>query len=122
MNYAGHKLYKHAIDLLHSSAKEYTMYLKSKSYNQENISDNEAMLQRGIAFARKAGLELQEGYEVPRDDIYIQEDILQEFKSSPKKIANPISIESINRIFKSIIEISEEKNDKINKQNERELD
>ena len=58
INYAGHKLYSHAIDLLHSSGEEYESYLNSKSYRLENCCDIEGAILRGIICAKRTGLNL----------------------------------------------------------------
>ena len=58
INYAGHKLYKHAIDMLHSSSTEYEQYLRSKAYRKDEISDTEGAVLRGIKYAKRAGINL----------------------------------------------------------------
>ena len=110
LNYAGHKLYKHAIDLLHSSGEEYIEYLKSKSYQKDDVCDIEGSIQRGIMCSRATGLELQPDYNVAMKEHYKVEEVLQEYKFGPKVVTNPISKEIINRIIQEISQISIEAN------------
>lgn len=105
INYAGHKLYKHAIDLLHSSGTEYIEYLKSKSYRLDKYCDIEGALYRAIISAHKTNLKLT-------DEVMLQEfqtdetnDLLDEYKSSPSEITNPISKRMIDGFIKNILGI-----------------
>lgn len=59
-NYAGHKLYEHAIDLLHESGETYIKYLKSKSYLKDEMCDTEGSIKRGLLCAKRTGLDLYE--------------------------------------------------------------
>ena len=53
-NYAGHKLYDHAIEALHSSGSEYEAYLKSKSYRLPIFNDTIGAIKRGLIAAEKS--------------------------------------------------------------------
>lgn len=102
LNYAGHKLYKHAIDLLHSSGEEYVSYLQSKSYRREDMCDLTGSINRGIECSRKSGLELYEDYKIPRSETFDINEILEEYRHGPKTITNPISRMIIERIIQEV--------------------
>lgn len=55
-NYAGHKLYSHAIDILHESGNAYIEYLNSKSYRLDLCNDLVGSLKRGIIASKKSNL------------------------------------------------------------------
>lgn len=101
MNFAGHKLYSHAIDMLHSSSAEYIQYLNSKSYRQQEYSDLQGVLDRGIFYARKVGLEMAEGRIVPERTVEGTE-VLEQYKEGPTKIKNENSKQVISNITKAI--------------------
>ena len=102
LNYAGHKLYEHAIDWLHSSGQEYMNYLRGKNYRRDDMSDIEGALYRGILCARLTGLELQEGYDVPVDVELPEMKLLDEYANGPKELSNPISKIIVNRLVKLV--------------------
>ena len=102
INFAGHKLYKHAIDLLHSSGSEYINYLKTKNYRREDMCDLEGDLFRGILCSRAANLELQDGFYAPVDETYKPKKILEQYRVGPKTVSNLISREIIRRIIQEI--------------------
>ena len=100
-NYAGHKLYKHAIDALHSSGKEYISYLNSKSYRIKEYSDIKGAIKRAIICANSSGLTLSDEYSFPEFDSKIAEaqEILPEYKNGVKKVENPIARKIINDLI-----------------------
>ena len=102
INYAGHKLYEHAIDWLHSSGEEYINYLRGKDYRRDDMSDIEGALYRGILCARLAGLELQEGFDVPLNVELPEITILDEYMHGPNDISNPIARTIVDRLVKLI--------------------
>ena len=91
-NYAGHKLYKHAIDRLHSSGQEYIEYLKSKSYRKKDCCDLQGAINRGIICAKRTNLDLIDGISAVDDKKTSEENpLLDKYKDGPKSITNPIS-------------------------------
>ena len=100
-NYAGHKLYKHAIDALHSSGKEYISYLNSKSYRTKGYSDIKGAIKRAIICAYSSGLILSEEYSFPEFNSQIVEakDVLPKYKNGDKKVENPIAKKIINDLI-----------------------
>ena len=60
LNYAGHKLYEHAINELHDSGEVYIKYLNSKSYRNGIFSDIEGSIRRTLKSAQKTGLQLSD--------------------------------------------------------------
>lgn len=108
INYAGHKLYKHAIDLLHSSGSEYIEYLQSKAYRRPECSDIKGALIRGITCSERTRLTLASGadeYIVPEDITGKAREILPQYQNGPTQITNPIAQEIINRIIQKIREL-----------------
>lgn len=103
LNYAGHKLYKHAIDLLHSSGNAYIDYLKSKSYRKEECSDLEGAINRSVQAASDVGLSFGDE-EIPKAN-YDDEAILPQFKNGPFKITNPIAKKIVENIMESVDEM-----------------
>ena len=91
LNYAGHKLYEHAIDSLHSSGSEYIEYLNSKSYRLNGYPDIQGILDRGVYCARQVGIELADGYTVPIRHLGNNTEILEKYKNESTEITNPIS-------------------------------
>lgn len=64
-NYAGHKMYTHAIDMLNESGKNYVEYLKSKSYGTY-VNDTIGSIKRGLVAATKSGVRISKfKYEGP---------------------------------------------------------
>lgn len=107
-NYAGHKLYKHAIDILHSSGTEYIDYLNSKRYRIQEHSDIEGALVRAIIAANNAGLNLTDS-ELELDEKSNESlPILEKYKDSPKVVTNPISKRIIKTIIENVSNISKE--------------
>lgn len=102
LNYAGHKLYKHAIGLLHSSGNAYIDYLRTKSYRKEELSDLDGSIIRSKQAAEGVGLSL--GNEKISESAYDKSAILPQYKDGPYEIINPIS----KRIVGNIIENVEE--------------
>ena len=108
-NYAGHKLYKHAIDQLHSSGSEYIKYLQSKSYRKAECCDIEGSVIRSATSLSRLGVELPvelEKYVQTIEDNTQFKEILPEFLMENNKITNPISLEIIKRIVGNVDEIS----------------
>ena len=99
-NYAGHKLYKHAIALLHSSGQEYIEYLKSKSYRKEEYCDLQGAINRGIICTKRTNLDLVDGVSVPDDKENIS--LLDKYKDGPKTITNPISRKMIDTLIETV--------------------
>ena len=113
LNYAGHKLYSRAINTLHSSGKEYIQYLNSKSYRQKDYSDLQGALDRGIFYARNAGLEIAEGRTVPKRTIEGTE-VLKQYKEGPTEITKIRSKQIINNTIKEVDNICNERKTKEN--------
>ncbi len=99
INYAGHKLYSHAIDLLHSSGLEYERYLKSKSYNQEMCPDIEGAILRGIISAKKADLSLCRAADSIKN--IDKKELLPKYKNKTEKM-NDSSIKITNTIINEL--------------------
>lgn len=100
INYAGHKLYKHAIDQLHSSGNSYVEYLMSKSYQKDNLTDLRGQIDRGIICARRCNLELMPDYEYQLISYsYPQKELLDKYKEGVTEISNPLSRELIENIM-----------------------
>lgn len=111
INYAGHKLYKHAIDLLHSSGSEYIKYLQSKSYRKEEHSDIKGAVIRAATCLSKTGLQLGEElkeYILPENEIGEVKEILPEFKGKTNCISNPIALEIMKRIALEVNDLENE--------------
>lgn len=102
-NYAGHKLYKHAIDLLHSSGSEYIEYLKSKSYRKEDICDLEGAINRALVCANRTNLNLAEGITILDNKGNEPIELLDRYKNGPQNITNPISIRIIETLIDDVI-------------------
>lgn len=103
INYAGHKLYKHAIDRLHSSGKEYLDYLKSKSYQKNDLSDFRGAIDRGILCARRCSLDLVPGYELRLISYsYPDKPIIEKYRERIPTITNPLALEMIERITETV--------------------
>lgn len=102
-NYAGHKLYKHAIAMLLSSGDEYIEYLHSKNYRRRDYCDLEGLVVRSLQYAREAGLSLIDKTTI--GDIKTDEEfgrlILPKYQDGPKKITNPISIKTMRDFIAS---------------------
>lgn len=108
INYGGNKLYKHAIDQLHSSGNEYIDYLKAKSYQKENLTDLRGQIDRGILCARRCNLDLMPGYEYKLVSCsYPKKDLINKYKTSITEILNPLSRELIDNIMKNVEQIEE---------------
>lgn len=103
LNYAGHKLYKHAISQLISSGKEYMDYLQSKSYRRKEYSDLKGAMIRGISCAYATGLSLSdniEQYVVPKS--LGSDDMLDIYKDGPTTVSNPTSKKIIKNVISNI--------------------
>lgn len=102
-NYAGHKLYKNAIDTLHSSGEEYIRYLNSKSYRIDEYSDIKGAVLRGIKQANRTGLVLKEGYEAPDKNFDPEKlQISMQYKDSNNRVLRPEATELIDTIIDNI--------------------
>lgn len=102
-NYAGHKLYKHAIAMLLSSGDEYIEYLHSKDYRRKDYCDLEGLVVRSLQYAQETGLTLIDKT-VISDRKKVEEfngSILQRYQGGPRKITNPISIKTMQDFIKS---------------------
>lgn len=108
-NYAGHKLYKRAIDMLHSSGEEYIKYLKSKSYKKEECCDLKGAVNRALISAQRTNLKLVDGVEVA-DSHEESIPLLEQYKDGPTEIKNPISKKIIKNLLDSVISIDEPEN------------
>lgn len=101
INYAGHKLYSHAIDLLHSSGEEYESYLNSKSYRVSECCDIEGAILRGLICAKRAGLNLCNASE----NISSQDEaLLPQYQNIPVSI-NKSSKQVTNKVIKLVEEL-----------------
>ena len=76
----GQKLYKHVIDLLHSSGRVYIEYLNSKSYRKQECCDLDGAVSKALIVADRTGLKLLDGIEIadPKRDDNIE--ILDRYK------------------------------------------
>lgn len=99
LNYAGHKLYKHAVDALTSSGEDYIRYLNGKTYRLSKFTDLTGTFLRGINWATKANMDLLGTW------IVEQHDVLEKYKNSFMKISNPLSKNMIKLINNKIHEI-----------------
>ena len=106
-NYAGHKLYKRAIDMLHSSGEEYIKYLKSKSYKKEECCDLKGLINRALICAQRTNLNLVDGLEVEDSQLEDNISLLEQYKNGPTEITNPISKKIIKNLLDSVISIDE---------------
>ena len=100
INYAGHKLYRNAKNLLLSSGgADYIKYLESKAYRKE-FCDLQGAVRRGILCARPTGLELDPEHKTP-NQTNLAEDcvILEKYQNSPKTIQNKFARNLIDRII-----------------------
>ena len=104
-NYAGHKLYKHAIDLLHSSGSEYIEYLNSKSYRKDEYCDLEGAVRRALICASRTDLDLADGITISDDKEREQVPLLDKYKDGPKTITNPISKKIIGELINYVTNI-----------------
>lgn len=102
LNYAGHKLYKHAIDILHSSAEEYKNYLNSKSYRLSECSDIMGALLRGIVCSKRTGLRLND-FTVEDSEFSIAEleDAIK-YNNEKERTLKPEAIELIQKIIDNV--------------------
>lgn len=115
-NYAGHKLYTRAIDMLHSSGEEYIKYLKSKSYKKEEYCDLKGATNRALICAQKTNLNLVDGLKVEDSQREDALPLLEHYKNGPTEINNPISKKIIKTLLDNVISI-----DKTEKEEKREL-
>lgn len=100
INYAGHKLYRNAKNLLLSSGgADYIKYLESKAYRKE-FCDLQGAVRRGILCARPTGLELDPEHKTT-NQTNLAEDcvILEKYQNSPKTIQNKFARNLIDRII-----------------------
>lgn len=104
-NYAGHKLYEHAIDALHSSGKEYIQYLNSKGYREKGFCDIKGAIKRAIICSASSGVRLSDKYTFPEFDSKTDfpKKILPQYKNAPSTISNPFSKRLINSIIGKIM-------------------
>lgn len=110
-NYAGHKLYEHAIDLLHSSGQEYMEYLDKKSYRKQDCCDLQGAINRSIIASQRTNLNLAEGISIPEDKNMSEEiALLDRYKDGPKEITNPISRKIINALIDEVKNLDEQQN------------
>jgi len=109
-NYAGHKLYKHAIDLLHSSGKEYIEYLNSKSYRKEEYCDLKGAINRALTCAQRTNLSLVDGMKVADDKNIDDINLIEKYKNGPREIRNPISKKIIKTLIDKVVNIDEPQN------------
>ena len=110
INYAGHKLYKHAIDTLLSSGSDYIKYLQTKSYRKDKYSDIEGAIIRAANSASRMEMKLPEEFEryvMLEEDTVQEKEILPEYKEEGKSIQNPIANEIISRIIQKVESIKE---------------
>lgn len=104
-NYAGHKLYKHAIDILHSSGAEYIEYLKSKNYRLKDISDMQGAIDRGVICAKYAGLEIAKDYNAPSRTSVQRTEVLEKYRLRGTEVTNPISRKIISDVISNVQEV-----------------
>ncbi len=100
LNYAGHKLYEHAVNALNASGIEYIEYLNSKGYRMnDRYNDIVGNLLRGITWAEKTNLELvstKKSQHVNNGESY---EVLPQYKRGPFKIDNPNAIRMIQLMY-----------------------
>lgn len=104
-NYAGHKLYKRAIDMLHSSGEEYIKYLKSKSYRKDEYCDLKGAINRSLISAQKTNLKLVDDIEIDDDKTEENIPVLEQYKDGPTEVNNPISKKIIKNLIDVVISI-----------------
>lgn len=104
LNYAGHKLYAHAIDILHSSGEEYIRYLNSKSYRKTEYSDIEGSALRGIISAKRTGLTLSKKYNFVDDKEANEEELnaALNYQDNANRKLKPEAIKMIENIIQNI--------------------
>lgn len=113
INYAGNKLFKHAVDRLHSSGNEYLEYLKTKSYYKDNLTDLRGQIDRGILCARRCNLDLMPGYEYRLvSESYPPRKLLEIYGQSITRVSSPMSRRLIDRIMANLEELEMEQEDK----------
>lgn len=108
INYAGHKLYKHAVDALNSSGNDYIEYLNTKHYRISEYSDLTGAFLRGITWAEKANLDLIGNLENSK----LENEVLDCYKNSPKNVENSFSQKMIEKIRENIISFGIEDDEK----------
>lgn len=104
LNYAGHKLYAHAIDILHDSGEEYIKYLNSKSYRKEEYTDIEGSILRGFISAARTGLVLDETYQFIDKKSVSQEELNKalNYKNNENRKLKNEAIYMINNIIRNV--------------------
>ena len=108
-NYAGNKLYEHAIDLLHSSGQEYIEYLNSKSYRKQEYCDLQGAINRAVACAQRTNLNLSDRISITDDKKASDEvPLLDKYKDGPKDITNPISRKIIDTLIDEVANIDDQ--------------
>lgn len=103
INYGGNKLYKHAVDQLHSSGNSYVEYLKTKSYQKDDLTDLRGQIDRGILCARRCNIELMPNYEYKLVSYsYPEKDLLDRYKTGITEISNLLARELIDNIMRNV--------------------
>lgn len=111
INYAGHKLYKHAIDTLHSSSTEYIEYLNSKSYRIDNCSDIYGALHRGIKCAKRTGLILDDTIEIEDSNFSLQKlELSLDYNNGINRKIRPQAKKFISEMVRNVKILEEDKN------------
>lgn len=105
-NYAGHKLYEHAVNALNSGGTEYIEYLNSKGYRMnDKYSDIVGDLLRGLTWAGKANLELISLKE--RQDYNNAElcEVVSKYKHGPFRVNNSNARQMVRFMYESLREL-----------------
>lgn len=99
LNYAGHKLYEHAVNALNSSGMEYIEYLNTKGYRMnDRYCDIVGDLLRGLTWAGKANLEL---IPLKKSNNELCE-VLPKYKHGPFRVNNTNARLMIQFMYKSL--------------------
>jgi hypothetical protein len=99
LNYAGHKLYEHAVNALNSSGMEYIEYLNTKGYRMnDRYCDIVGDLLSGLTWAGKANLEL---IPLKKSNNELCE-VLPKYKHGPFRVSNTNARLMIQFMYKSL--------------------
>lgn len=110
LNYAGHKLYEHAVNALNSGGMEYVEYLNSKGYRMnDKYNDIVGDLLRGITWAEKANLQL---ISMKKNDDKQPYEVLPRYRCGPSKINNPIATKFIQFMYENVRSLDKDIDDK----------
>lgn len=95
-NYAGHKLYEHAISELHSSGNDYESYLNMKSYRKKEYCDTEGAIIRTIKELRRIGINI-----IGDEKVEPTEEVVDEYRGK-----SPVITSSMKKMINKFITIT----------------